>query len=942
MPTSAGKSLVAEMAIVKTLFPRTNMEDPASGTTCVYVVPSIALVNEVERKLNDRLLPLGVRATAILGGHDITLFDRHLFTQTRVAVLTPEKLSMLLRQDEPFILSCQLFVFDEIHKVDSLGRGWVLEEVITWLKDFHPNACLAKMVFMSAVVSNRLHLELWLAEREAQGALGPILTIDESWRPTRQLKAVCRFDEEDEVQEETGKTPRGRGLRTRRVWGHLTYVGAREDTQASATRQIRRIIRTEQTEREVRHRDRPATWEHDRKRSLDQIDHAVQLASKFAEAELDPVLVFFMRRDQTSAFCQRFIESVQLEPLELPHDSQVLLDQTCQYIGDRLSPSHPLVRLIPYGVAFHHGRLPRDIRAEIEYAFRRGWIRIIASTTTLAEGVNFPITTFVLANHRIRIDRDTEWALEKKDFRNMIGRAGRALHDTEGQVVFMLPYGRYSPEWLDYLFPDESDPEQLVLSSVVREDFSSRLLRTWLDLPLDELSFLIRVDPEEWYRSGLAARKVAEFILQLQAFLLVMVDREIIDPADVDTFIAFFSQTLMGQQSEFAPDTQALLVRFCARTAQAIVNQEPDPQRRKVYSKSGMAFGSSRSVFEFASRFWIETGRSSYQRQQDHLTADFLLSLGDLIFSLTETKPEPVRSGRARNAPKVDLAHGRIFVDWVLNERTTKEIGDSHFGVISDDLWRSEVCVHYIHDALEYKAPWAVSAFNFVVKSAAEQDGIADFETTELGFQLSMLPAFVRFGVKTPAAVFFSSLGIGSKEVAKLLSKVYSDQNPGQDRDFVTMLRWFLSVEPDELTSWYREGLGEDNAGHVARVFRILRGLRTAESNLRRRFPISFYVAGWYYHQGELVLDTLQLGQVLVLESEPDNPHDPDAIKVLTPEGVHLGYIPMDYSSALSQLLVVGEELEARITQINRPPAPSKQRLRVRISLRTYPEIRLT
>lgn len=936
MPTSAGKSLVAEMAIVRTLFPERDTEDLTSNATCIYVVPSIALVNEVERRLNGRLLPLGVRATAILGGYDATLFDTHLFSQTRVAVLTPEKLSLFLRQDEPFVLSCRLFIFDEVHKVDDLGRGWTLEEVITWLKDFHPDTRSAKMIFMSAVISNRLQLELWLAQSDGANVLRPIMPIDEPWQPTRQLKAICEFDEGDEVEEEIGRTPRGRKFRTRWIWGHLTYYRDRNDIQSP--KRIRRIIRTKQTEREVYHRRRErqrVTWEKDRERSYSEVDNAVQLASRFVEAKLDPVLVFFMKRDQTSAFCQKLLEASTFGPPELSPDNRRLLDEMCTYIGDRLGPEFPLVEYLPKGVAFHHGQLPRDVRAEIEYAFRRGWIRVIASTTTLAEGVNFPIATFILANHRIHIGKNREWALEKKDFRNMIGRAGRAVYDTEGQIIFMLPYASSSQDWREYLFPDEEkDPEQWVLSSFVRPDFRSDLLELWLNLNVqDDLAFLNDVDPDQWGRDLREAKDVAKSILRLQAFLLVMIDKEIIDPANLETFLTFFQRTLLGQQSAIAPERQNLLARFCLRTAQAIVNQEPDPQRRKVYSKGGLAFQASRTLFEFSQNFWRETGRSVYNQQIEHLTAEFLSALGNLIFSLKETKPDRVRSGRAFNTRKIDISHEQVFVDWVLNEFDIKRIRRKYFGTIADSLWSSEACVHYIYDAFEYKAPWAISAFNFFVKSAAEQSGIESFETTELGFQLSMLPAYAKFGVCSPAAAFFSSLGIGSKEVAKLLSQAYSEQHRGQEKDFSTMLRWFLSVEPEELTSWYRERIGEDTSGQISRVFRIIRSLKITEFDLRRRLPISLYVAGWYFYQGEQIFNTLRVGQILVLEPEPDNPHDPYAVRVLTQDGIQLGYIPMTHSAGISRLLMSGEALSSRIIETNPPPAPSKQRVKVKIGL---------
>lgn len=939
MPTSAGKSLIAEMAIVKTLFPDKTMEEPLQDVTCVYVAPSIALVNEIERKLNSRLLPLGIRTTAVLGGYDTALFERQLFAQTRVAVLTPEKLSMFLRQDEPFVLNCKLFVFDEVHKVDDASRGWTLEELITWVKDYHPDTHQAKMIFMSAVISNHLQLELWLSQEQNITEIPPIVTINENWRPTRQLKAVCEFDESRDVEEIAGTTSKGRRFNTKHIWAHLNYVASRDDVGQQTSRQIKRIIQTKQTEKEVHHRNNSITWEHDPERSLDQTDHAIRLATKFVTAELDPVFVFFMKREQTSTFCQRLLESPTFSPPRLSPEANNRLNEVCAYISDRLGDDFPLVDYIPKGFAFHHGQLPRDVRAEIEYAFREGWIRVLTSTTTLAEGVNLPITTFILANYKMQLGRNVPWYLEKKDFRNMIGRAGRAIYDTEGQIVFMIPYGSGSTVAVDYLFPDDYDRKQWVLSCFAREDFDDKLLELWLQKTQDEFVFLTSVDPEEWKEKNPnrpGARAVAHSILRLQSFLLLMMDREIIVPGDETTIREFFNRSLLGQQTQVSPGRLELLTAFCTKSVHAIINQEPDTQRRKTYAKSGFAFESSKFLFEVAQHYWINTGHNEYNDPRDHLTRDFLLKLGTVLFDCKELRPKSVRCTRANNSAKVSIPHSDVFADWILNEIDIKGISNRYFGEITDPLWRSEVCVGYIYDTFEYKAPWGISAFNTYINFFAEQDGIEGFEATELGFQLSMLPAYARFGIHSPPAAFFSSLGIASKKLVKLLSRAYLEQNEGKERDFSMMLRWFLSVEPEELHTWYTTNIGEDISGQIARVFRVIRNLRISKFNLRERLPITLYTAGWPFYQGKQIIDRLDVGQALVLEPEPENPHDPgNAIRILAFGKIHIGYVPMAYSAGLMRLLRAGDILTAQITEINPYPMPPKQRIKIRVSLGT-------
>jgi len=411
-----------------------------------------------------------------------------------------------------------------------------------------------------------------------------------------------------------------------------------------------------------------------------------------------------------------------------------------------------------------------------------------------------------------------------------------------------------------------------------------------------------------------------------------MMDREIVDPENLETFFAFFGRTLLAQQLRIAPGIQELLAKWCWRTAQAIVASEPDQNRRSAYSRTGLAFKSSRDLFDFAQTFWRERGRSVYNQPIDHLTPDFLLELGDLIFGLREIYPDPVRRSRATNSRRLDVPHGLVLVDWLLNQHSIKQIRRKHFGEITDLLWSSEACANYIHDTFEYKAPWALSAFVSFVKYAAEQEGITDFEATGLGFQLSMLPAYAKFGVDNPSAAFFCSLGIRTKEMSNLLAHAYSQQYKQQERNFSAMLKWLLVLEPEEVHRWYQQSLGEDNSGQVARLFRVIRALRATEIDWRQRFPVDLYVAGWHYYQGEQVLPALEPGQALVLEPEPTNPYDENAVKVLTGDGVLLGYIPMSHSAVTTRLLVSGETPVCRIVEINPPPSPTKRRLKIRLS----------
>ena len=58
---------------------------------------------------------------------------------------------------------------------------------------------------------------------------------------------------------------------------------------------------------------------------------------------------------------------------------------------------HLFCRALNYGFAYHHGDVPQDLREKIERAYDKGLFRMIISNTTLAEGINLPIKTIVIA-----------------------------------------------------------------------------------------------------------------------------------------------------------------------------------------------------------------------------------------------------------------------------------------------------------------------------------------------------------------------------------------------------------------------------------------------------------------------------------------------------------------------------------------------------------------
>lgn len=67
-----------------------------------------------------------------------------------------------------------------------------------------------------------------------------------------------------------------------------------------------------------------------------------------------------------------------------------------------------------------------------------------------------------------------------------------------------------------------------------------------------------------------------------------------------------------------------------------------------------------------------------------------------------------------------------------------------------------------------------------------------------------------------------------------------------------------------------------------------------------------------------------------MLVREPDNPHDPSAIKVVVGDNC-LGYIPRDVASSIAPLMDNGQKLVAEFVRINESPYHGTVGLTVRI-----------
>ena len=83
-------------------------------------------------------------------------------------------------------------------------------------------------------------------------------------------------------------------------------------------------------------------------------------------------------------------------------------------------------------------------------------------------------------------------------------------------------------------------------------------------------------------------------------------------------------------------------------------------------------------------------------------------------------------------------------------------------------------------------------------------------------------------------------------------------------------------------------------------------------------------LAGFQYYEGKALWEQMRIGDALTLVREPDNPHDPLAVRVEW-KGNKLGYVPRRENQAVARQLDHGNPLEARIVRLVKHRDPWKR-----------------
>jgi replicative superfamily II helicase len=373
MPTSAGKTLLAELAIAQVYGAY------GSGARIAYVTPTRALCTQVRRSLQEDLGPIGIPVSAAGGAFEDDPYELDLLQETDgVVVSTPEKLDLLLRAHPDWAAGLRLVVVDEAHTLHERGRGARLELLLANLRREQPQA---RLLLLTPFIENAKQIAEWLGEDRAT----PIAV---HWRPSRLLLGVPTFS--------------GRGAVRRCT---IAWVEPHRDGEGPPS----------------------LTFAVEGKAGSTARGRVVRLAQHFQEH--GTVLGMFAGSRVEAE------EAAQEAQASAPRLSSLspALRVAIASAEEELGAESLLADCLRHGIAWHHSALSPLLRYLIEDQVRAGNIRFIAATTTLAQGMNFPVASVLI--HSVN-KPEGGGRLSATEFWNIAGRAGRVGLADEGLVVF--------------------------------------------------------------------------------------------------------------------------------------------------------------------------------------------------------------------------------------------------------------------------------------------------------------------------------------------------------------------------------------------------------------------------------------------------------------------------------------------------------------------------
>ena len=754
LPTSGGKTVLAEFRILQAL----NQFREARGWVA-YVAPTRALVSQLTRRLRRDLDPLDVVVEQLSAAVEIDELEQEMLSEGSdrafdVLVATPEKLSMVIRNDALAGRPLALLVMDEAQNIEDEQRGLRIELLLATVKN---ESSTANFMLLMPYVPNASDLTSWLDPQS-----GRTISLGTSqWTPNDRVMGTF-------------------GVRARSGRGNWTVeFDVRRTTPRTASVSGR-------------------TLEIPSNRPLDvPFSQATGLAAAAA-------LALRMSGRGTSIAVGRTIEdtwrmarriSARSEPASGEREA---IDLVQRFLREEVSADFELVQLLERRVAVHHAGLSDEARNLVEWLAERGDLGVLCATTTIAQGINFPVSSVFLASRFIAGAGAGE--MNHRQFMNLAGRAGRVGQEPLGVVGL----------W-------EGANEASARNSREYLDRAHRALVSRLLTMMNEL----RDRGEEF---ALTAVERDEQWADFRSFVAHAWN----ETRELTSFLSSTEQVLRGtfgytvarsEADDTSTESADLLLTATRRYAEVVADQ---PGVAALADATGFdpaaiqgAIGQLRGLGSVVNNEAWSVDRL-FSPQESILPE--LVGVMMRIPQLREPLQDIAGPGHMQ-ARVADLVRA-----WV-SGATFDEIARSFFWDPSKGDYDATVALtdasRALYRSIALSTTWGLSGLSRLPGSGLDFDSMSDEDRRVI----QLLPAMVYYGVSSEPAVLMR-MNLVPRSIAQPLGEAFMESVGEEDRRRPTVAREFLSELSD--ASWEQaRPIGSQLAGSDYRqVWEILSGAR--------------------------------------------------------------------------------------------------------------------
>ncbi|WP_331718346.1 DEAD/DEAH box helicase [Streptomyces sp. NBC_00624] len=776
MPTSAGKTHIAEWAILHALAPRPGADFGwlAPARLAVYVVPTRALAAQVEQHLSNTFELVGLRVSSLFGGTEHVRYETQLLDFTDVLVVTSEKLDLLLRNMPELAARLALVLVDEAHQLDRSERGLRLEMLLTRVRRNTPDA---RILLLSAVLPNGDDLARWL-DATANGANSASI----NWSPSQ--------------------------LRT----GIFTWTGREHDGQYGA------IDYGNSGPGDVFFLPRVLTRHLKRTRLFPTAPKDVAAALALHFDRLGPVLISSptpikaraAARALGTALKDQNAPQLGMQADNDDNDAQtrVLVRRLAlsAEIARHIGGAHELTSMVLGGYAYHHGTVPQAVRHCIERAYRDGTLRVLCATSTLSQGMNLPVKTVLIPD----IWRNQGVSIPVREFWNTAGRAGRAFHETEGHVVLIAKDAQTAGR-LRRRYLDRSNIEPVISTLAALYSHLARA-RLGHSPQTEEFTGLELGDPDD--------DETSRWADSLDIQLLTLLAEEVVDTPDQDSLEqaaqALLGETLGGHQLGAHQWALQPLARFSARRVAAIAQRIPDRPARAGIIRTGLSIQGGLDALAAAEQI-----AATLTERPDLLAPEHWPELQSLVLAAATTVHELRRTTDEKSIHATVAA--QLAADWIGASPLTDLHREYQLVLGAKDITDT---TSLIDKVITHDLAWVVSAILQLLEL---------LRSTPAEGALAVLPAMIKYGVGTPTACYAASIGIHDRAAATDIADHYPEPEP----TFTAFLDWISQLSADDIRAITTPDIAallirstERRSPKAAQTL-ILRGSGTFTSHLR-------------------------------------------------------------------------------------------------------------